>query len=58
MPYDWPGTVVRELGQTINKYTMKKVDEIKNIDRILVSSKLSTNLYVKSTFFATIMALN
>ena len=51
-PYDWPGTVVRELGQTINKYVMKKNDKIKNLYRILVSGKFSTNLYVKSTCFA------
>ena len=54
-PYDWPGTVVRELGQTINKYAIKK---IKNLYRILVSGKFSTNLFVKSTHFAEIMALN
>jgi len=27
-PYDWPGTIVREVGQTINKYAIKKVDTI------------------------------
>ena len=57
-PYDWPGTVVRELGQTINKYAIKKIDKIKYLYRILVSGKFSTNLYVKSTCFAEIMALN
>ena len=54
----WPGTVVRELGQTINKYAIKKIDKIKNLYRILVSGKCSTYLYVKSTCFAEIMALN
>ena len=57
-PYDWPGTVVRELGQTNNKYAIKKIDKMKNLNRILVSGKFSTNLYVKSTCFAEIMALN
>jgi len=57
-PYDWPGTVVPELGQTINKYAIKKIDNIKNLYRILVSDKFSTNLYVKGTCFAEIMALN
>jgi len=47
--YDWPGTVVRELGQTINKYAIKKIDKIKYLYRILVSGKFSTNVYVKST---------
>ena len=56
-PYDWPGTVVRELGQTINQYAIKKIDK-KNLYIILVSGKFSTNLYVKSTRFAEIMALN
>jgi len=49
---------VRELGQTINKYAIKKIDKIKNLYRILVSGKFSTNLYAKSTCFAEIMALN
>ena len=53
-PYDWPGTVVREI---INKYAIKKIDNIKNLYRILVSGKFSTNLYVKSTCFAEIMTL-
>ena len=57
-PYDWPGTVVRELGQTINKYAIKKMDKVKNLYRILVSGKFCTNLYVKSTCFAEIVALN
>ena len=55
-PYDWPGTVVPELGKTINKYAIKKIDKIKNLYGILVSGKFSTNLYVKSTCFAEIMA--
>ena len=49
---------MRELGQTINKYAIKKIDKIKNLYRILVSGKFSTNLYAKSTCFAEIMALN
>ena len=57
-PYDWPGTVLGELGQTINKYLIKKIDKIKNHYRILVSGKFSTNLYVKSTCSAESMALN
>ena len=57
-PYDWPGTVVRELGQTITKYATKKNHKIKNLFTILVSGKFSSNLYVKSTCFAEIMALN
>ena len=57
-PYDWPGTVVRELGQTINKYAIKNIDKTKNLYRILVSDKFSTNLYVKRTSVAEIMALN
>ena len=56
--YDWPGTVVSELGQTINKYAIKKIDKINNLYRILVSGKFSTNLYVTGTCFAEIMALN
>ena len=35
-----------------------KMDKIKNLYRILVSGKFSTNLNVKSTCFAEIMALN
>jgi len=46
-PYDQPGTVVGELGQTINKYAIKKIEKVKNLYRILVSGKFSTNLYVK-----------
>ena len=57
-PYDWPGTVVPEQGQTIKQYAIKKIDKIKNLYRILVSGKFSTNVYVKSTCFAEIMALN
>jgi len=57
-PYDWPGTVVRELGQNINKIAIKKINKIKNLYRILVSGSFSTNQYVKSTCFAEIMALN
>ena len=57
-PYDWPGTVEHELGQTINKYAIMKIDKIKNLYRILVSGKFSTNLYVKGTCFAEIMAFN
>ena len=37
---------------------IKKIDKIKNLYRILVSGKLSTNLCVKSKCFAEIMALN
>ena len=29
-PYGWPGIVVRELGQIISKYVIKKLDKIKN----------------------------
>jgi len=57
-PYDWPGTVVRELGQTNNNCAIKKIDKIKNHCRMLVSGKFSTNLYVKGTCFAEIMAFN
>ena len=57
-PYDWPGTVVSGLGQTINKYAIKKSDKMKNLYRILVSGKISTSLYVKSTWCAEILALN
>ena len=57
-PYDWPETVVRELGQTINMYAIKKIDKIESLYRILVSGKFSPNLYVKSACFAEIMALN
>jgi len=40
-------------------YAIKKIDKIKNLYRILVSGKFSTNLYVKGTvWFAEIMALN
>jgi len=39
-------------------YAIKKIDKIKNIYIIFVSGKFSTNLYVKSTWFAEIMALN
>ena len=50
--------VERELGQTINNYAIKTIDKIKNLHRTLVSGKFPTNLCVKSTYFAEIMALN
>jgi len=52
------GIVVRQLGQLVSKYVIKKLDKIKQNFLILFSGTLSTNEYATSTCFAKILASN
>jgi len=57
-PNGWPGIVVRELDKIISKCVFKKLEKYKILFLILVSGKLSTNVYIINTCFAEIAASN
>jgi len=49
---------IRELGEIINKCVIKKLKKYNNIFLILVSGKLSTNVYVINTCLAEMATSN